>query len=76
MSFDGASSSLALIGFVWFVAAVVPGPEVLAIVHTTATGGRSRGMAMAAGIVGGTVLWGIAGYSGIAVWPGHQPRQS
>ena len=66
MTIESALMDLLVVGSVWFVAAVVPGPEVLAIIHATATGGRRRGLATVAGIVTGTVVWGLAGYAGIS----------
>lgn len=67
MTLANHAADLFLIGSVWLVAAVVPGPEVLTIIHATTTGGRRCGLATVLGIVAGTIIWGMAGYSGIAV---------
>lgn len=58
----GALWSVALI---WGAAALVPGPDFLAIARASVGGGHRRGLACVAGVLCGTVTWGAAGVLGV-----------
>jgi threonine/homoserine/homoserine lactone efflux protein len=51
----------------WGAAAVTPGPDFLAIASSSVGGGRLAGLAAVIGILCGTVVWGLAGFFGVAV---------
>lgn len=57
---------LAVVAAIWGLAAVVPGPDVLAIARSAAVAGRTPALATVAGIAVGTVIWGLAGFLGIS----------
>jgi len=70
--------NLALAYFVFFLAVASPGPATLAIAGASMSLGRRQGMAKAAGIVSGSLLWGmfavfgmvafISSFAGVLYW--------
>ncbi|WP_193368272.1 LysE family translocator [Pelagibius marinus] len=57
---------IALVGGVWTVTVLSPGPNLLATLHATARGGVRAGVATAAGIGLGTTLWSGGSLIGLA----------
>ncbi len=62
--------SLALL---WLIAAMTPGPNFFAVIHTAVEKGRSAALAAVLGTVVGTAAWAFAGFFGLqalfAVFP-------
>ncbi|WP_282607736.1 LysE family translocator [Pelagibius sp. Alg239-R121] len=54
--------SLALL---WLIAAMTPGPNFFAVIHTAVEKGRSAAVAAVLGTVAGTVAWALAGFFGL-----------
>ena len=61
-------TSLTLLSIVaiWTVAAVTPGPNFFVTVQTAAAHSRRLGIMTVAGVVSGTLIWGLAGFFGIS----------
>lgn len=59
-------SVLASITLIWGAAALIPGPDFIIIVQSTASKSRFHGVAAVFGIATGTVIWGFAGFFGIS----------
>jgi len=57
---------ITLVGGVWAVTVLSPGPNLLATLHATARGGARAGVATAAGIGLGTTLWSGGSLIGLA----------
>ncbi|MDZ7713698.1 MAG: LysE family translocator [Rhodovibrio sp.] len=51
---------------IWGLAALVPGPDVLAIARSAALAGRGPALATVGGITLGTLIWGLAGFFGVS----------
>ncbi len=51
----------------WFVAAAIPGPNLLAVARSAAAHGRVTGLRVALGVALGTCVWGIAGAFGVGM---------
>jgi len=62
--FTGANALLAYTAFVIGVAS--PGPSVLAVMGTAMAQGRARALALATGVVGGSLCWGLCAAFGLA----------
>jgi len=60
----GANALLAYTAFVIGVAS--PGPSVLAVMGTAMAQGRARALALAAGVIGGSLCWGLCAAFGLA----------
>jgi threonine/homoserine/homoserine lactone efflux protein len=58
--------NLPLILAAGIVAAASPGPATLTIAGTSLSSGRSKGLALAAGISSGSLIWSIAAATGLA----------
>lgn len=50
---------------IWTAAIVTPGPNLLAVAMSAASGGRRYGVACAAGVASGTALWALLGGLGL-----------
>jgi threonine/homoserine/homoserine lactone efflux protein len=61
---SGANTLLAYTAFAIGVAS--PGPSVLAVMGTAMAQGRARALALAAGVVGGSLCWGLCAAFGLA----------
>ncbi len=59
-------STLLSIALIWGIAAATPGPNFFVAVRTAAAHSRRLGLAVVAGIVSGTFVWGLAGFFGIS----------
>jgi threonine/homoserine/homoserine lactone efflux protein len=59
-------STLVNVALIWSVAAATPGPNFVLMTRTVAGGSRRLGLATAAGIGSGTLVWGLAGFFGIS----------
>lgn len=59
------SPDLVGLASLWALAVVTPGPNVLAIAHTTVGCGSLAGLATVGGIVSGTALWAIGSILGL-----------
>ena len=56
-----------MLGYTAFVIGVAsPGPSVLAVMGTAMAQGRTRALALAAGIVSGSLCWGLSAAFGLA----------
>lgn len=51
----------------WIVAVASPGPDFLAVMRTSATSGRRKGLFVAAGVTSGIALWVVLALTGLAV---------
>jgi len=51
----------------WIVAVASPGPDFLAVMRTSATSGRHKGLFVAAGVTTGIALWVVLALTGLAV---------
>lgn len=51
----------------WIVAVASPGPDFLAVMRTSATSGRRKGLFVAAGVTTGIALWVVLALTGLAV---------
>ncbi|MBW9116309.1 LysE family transporter [Rhizobium cauense] len=51
---------------IWAVAAVTPGPNFFVVARTALEGSRSAALAVLAGVISGTLWWGVAGWLGIS----------
>ena len=60
--------NMALAYLVFFIAVASPGPASLAVAGASMAHGRSQGMAKAAGILSGSVLWGLLSVFGLAAF--------
>jgi threonine/homoserine/homoserine lactone efflux protein len=60
------SSNLALAYAAYLVGVASPGPSVLAVMGTAMAQGRARALALAAGVVAGSQVWGLAAAFGLA----------
>lgn len=58
---------LAVLGAVWFVVVVAPGPNFLAAVAAATTGDRRRGVRTAVGFAVGDAIWATSSLLGLAV---------
>ncbi|MGR6467563.1 LysE family translocator [Rhizobium sp. PAMB 3182] len=57
---------LAVAWSVYFLAVISPGPATLAIAGTAMANGRSRGMALATGVITGSFIWAILAALGLS----------
>jgi threonine/homoserine/homoserine lactone efflux protein len=62
----GLSSSLLLAYSAYLVGTASPGPSVLAVMGTAMAQGRRRALALAAGVVAGSQIWGLSAAFGMA----------
>ena len=60
------SPNLALAYAAYLVGVASPGPSVLAVMGTAMAQGRARALALAAGVVAGSQVWGLAAAFGLA----------
>jgi threonine/homoserine/homoserine lactone efflux protein len=58
---------LAVLGAVWFVVVLAPGPNFLAAVAAATTGNRQRGVRTAVGFAIGDTIWATSSVLGLAV---------
>jgi threonine efflux protein len=58
---------LAVLGAVWFVVVIAPGPNFLAAVAAATTGDRQRGVRTALGFALGDAIWATSSLLGLAV---------
>lgn len=61
-----AATALWTIALIWGAAALVPGPDFLAIARAAVGGSRRHGLACVLGVLCGTVIWGAAGAFGVS----------
>jgi threonine/homoserine/homoserine lactone efflux protein len=67
MVFPHLSDANALLAYTAFVIGVAsPGPSVLAVMGTAMAQGRARALTLAAGVVGGSLCWGLCAAFGLA----------
>lgn len=57
---------LVSVATIWAVAAITPGPNFFIVVRTALEGSRNAALAVIAGVVLGTLSWGVAGWLGIS----------
>lgn len=60
------SLTLFSIATIWAIAAVTPGPNFFVTIQTAAAHSRRLGIMTVAGVVTGTLIWGLAGFFGIS----------
>lgn len=53
------------ISLIWGAAALIPGPDFVAVVQATLSKSRAHGIMTVLGVAAGTVIWGAAGFIGI-----------
>jgi threonine/homoserine/homoserine lactone efflux protein len=56
---------LLTVAVIWAIAAITPGPNFFFIVRCALTGSRCTAMSAVAGVVTGTLFWGLAGWLGV-----------
>lgn len=61
------------LGFLWLLAAMMPGPNFFAVMHVAAAQGRRAAWACAMGTVVGTAIWALAGFFGLKALFGALP---
>jgi protein-S-isoprenylcysteine O-methyltransferase Ste14 len=57
---------LLTVAAIWAIAAITPGPNFFFIVRCALTGSRRAAMSAVAGVVTGTLCWGLAGWLGVS----------
>ena len=62
---DGMIEGFASLALLWLIAAMTPGPNFFAVVHTAVEKGRTAAVAAVLGTVAGTVAWAFAGFFGL-----------
>ena len=62
----GLSSNLLLAYSAYLVGVASPGPSVLAVMGTAMAQGRARALALAAGVIAGSQIWGLSAAFGMA----------
>ncbi|MBP5856623.1 LysE family transporter [Marivibrio halodurans] len=65
MGVDGIGA-LWTVALIWGAAALVPGPDFLAIARASIGGGHRHGLACVVGVLCGTAAWGAAGVLGVS----------
>ena len=66
-------SDLILAWTAYFLLTISPGPAVLAIVSGAATSGRKASLAIAAGVLSGSLFWGVLAAMGLSTVLTHFP---